>query len=143
MLVWPVSRPPVLEHEKELVVYTPVKKKATIPTAATWMLFGLMDSEGLYSIAINMGGLVSVLFHLYAPPPLAPHTHTHSQQPPLSSNSVAPLPPAPRLLSQHPYLPTPPPPPLAACLFYFCGELCYDKGFTPRMRAVSACVMPL
>lgn len=26
MLVWPVSRPPVLEHEKEQVVYTPVKK---------------------------------------------------------------------------------------------------------------------
>lgn len=27
MLVWPVSRPPVLEHEKEQVVYTPVKKE--------------------------------------------------------------------------------------------------------------------
>lgn len=31
MLVWPVSRPPVLEHEKEQVVYTLVKKKPPYP----------------------------------------------------------------------------------------------------------------
>lgn len=31
MLVWPVSRPPVLEHEKEQVVYTPVEKKPPYP----------------------------------------------------------------------------------------------------------------
>lgn len=43
MLVWPVSRPPVLEHEKEQVVYTPVKKSYHIHSS-TWMLFRLMDS---------------------------------------------------------------------------------------------------
>lgn len=43
MLVWPVSRPPVLEHEKEQVVYTPVKKSHH-SHSSTWMLFGLMDS---------------------------------------------------------------------------------------------------
>lgn len=43
MLVWPVSRPPVLEHEKEQVVYTPVKK-GHHSHSSTWMLFGLMDS---------------------------------------------------------------------------------------------------
>lgn len=42
-LVWPVSRPPVLEHEKKQVVYTPVKKSHHIPSS-TWMLFRLMDS---------------------------------------------------------------------------------------------------
>ena len=43
-LVWPVSRPPVLEHEKEQVVYTLVKKSLHIHLS-TWMLFRLMDSE--------------------------------------------------------------------------------------------------
>ena len=38
-LVWPVSRPPVLEHEKEQVVYTPVKK-ATMATAAPGCYLG-------------------------------------------------------------------------------------------------------
>ncbi len=38
-LVWPVSRPPVLEHEKEQVVYTPVKK-ATIAKAAPGCYLG-------------------------------------------------------------------------------------------------------
>lgn len=37
--VWPASRPPVLEHEKEQVVYTPVKK-ATIATAAPGCYLG-------------------------------------------------------------------------------------------------------
>lgn len=32
-LVWLVSRPPVLEHEKEQVVYTPVKKATIAPAA--------------------------------------------------------------------------------------------------------------
>lgn len=48
MLVWPVSRPPVLEHEKEQVVYTPVKKSHHIHSS-TWMLFRLMDSGLLNS----------------------------------------------------------------------------------------------
>lgn len=39
MLVWPVSRPPVLVLEKEQVVYTPVKK-ATIATAAPGCYLG-------------------------------------------------------------------------------------------------------
>lgn len=38
-LVWLVSRPPVLEHEKEQVVYTPVKK-ATMATAAPGCYLG-------------------------------------------------------------------------------------------------------
>lgn len=43
-LVWPVSRPPVSEHEKEQVVYTPLKKeeekKATIATTAPGCYLG-------------------------------------------------------------------------------------------------------
>lgn len=38
-LVWPVSRPPALEHERGQVVYTPVKK-ATIATAAPGCYLG-------------------------------------------------------------------------------------------------------
>lgn len=98
------------------------------------MLFGLMDSEALTQSQSTWGGL-SVLFHLYPPPPPPPTgtTHTHAQATtPLSSNSVVPPPSA---CPQPPYLS---PSPTHVFILFFCGELCYDKGFTPRMHAVSA-----
>lgn len=55
-----------------------------------------------------------------------------------------PLPPTcSHWLSPCPYLS--PPSLLSPSLVFilFCWELCYDKDFTPRMYAVSACVMPL
>lgn len=47
------------------------------------------------------------------------------------------LAPSPVLISPHPLLSA------SRVFILFCGELCYDKAFTPRMYAVSACVMPL
>ncbi len=43
----------------------------------------------------------------------------------------------PVLISPHPLLSP------SHVFILFCRELCYDKDFTPRMYAVSACVMPL
>lgn len=50
---------------------------------------------------------------------------------------LLPLAPSNVLISPHPLLSP------SRVFILFCGELCYDKDFTPRMYAVSACVMPL
>ncbi len=55
----------------------------------------------------------------------------------LHSLLPAPTGSLPVLISPHPLLSP------SRVFILFCGELCYDKAFTPRMYAVSACVMPL
>lgn len=136
MLVWPVSRPPVLEHEKEHVVYTPVKKSHHTHGSHLDVIWA-NGLGGAYSIAINMGGLVCFVPPLYPTTPTSYWHHTHTRHHPFVfqlSCSTSLRPPSTSLS-----LPLPP----LTCLFYFfCRGLCYDKGFTPRMHAVSACVMP-
>lgn len=98
MLVWPVSRPPVLEHEKEHVVYTLVKKSHHTHSSHLDVIWA-NGLGGAYSIAINMGGLVCFV------PPLSPpattsyrhHTHTRTGHHPfvfqLSCSTSLRLPP--------------------------------------------------
>lgn len=127
VLVWPVSRPPVLEHEKKQVVYTPVKKKPPLPQQHLDVIWA--NGLGVYSIVINSGGLVA-LFHVL-PFPCDPFVclekHFSTFFPPTCCFPI------------FPYLS--PPSPLVFILF--CRELCYDKALSPRLYAVSAGVMPL
>lgn len=111
MLVWPVSRPPVLEHEKEQVVYTPVKKSHHIHSS-TWMLFRLMDSGLLNS---NQLGGACRCFICHLSPTL---THTFL---PLSTTSY--------LLPLFAFISLSPPHPM--CLFDFAESCVMTKPSLP------------
>lgn len=73
-------------------------------------------------------------------PPFS-HPQAHIFLPPLHHLLPA------RTVSLHflisPHLPPTPTPPPAHVFILFCGELCYDKDFTPRMYVLCACVVPL
>lgn len=110
----------------------PSEKKPPYPLQHLDVIWA--NGLGAYSIVINMGGLVAFV------PPFSRAT------PPFvfvfrlifHPSYLLPLAPSNILISPHPRPSLPP-----RVFILFCGELCYDKGFTPRMHAVSACVMPL
>lgn len=114
MLVWPVSRPPVLEHEKEHVVYTPVKKSHHTHGSHLDVIWA-NGLGGAYSIAINMGGLVCFVPPLYpsAPTSYWHHTHTHTPPPLCLPTQLFHLPP-PAL-----HLLISPPPPTHVFILFF------------------------
>lgn len=110
--------------------FTPQWKKATIAQPHLDVIW--TNGLGGYSTVINLGGLVALfLYHLIL------NLHFIG-----SHNIFLSCSTCSHWLSWYHYLSAPSVLSPSHVFVLFCGVLCYDKSFTPRMY-VNACVMPL